>query len=57
MTRRPDNRVKFDLQDAHVYGGVVFISAGSWMLFGPGAALLTAGITLWYMGVYRMRRL
>ena len=45
-------RERFDLRDAHIYGGMVILSIGLWMVT-PAAGLIGAGIVLLYFGLWR----
>ncbi len=45
----------FDARDALLYGGLVLIGLGLWLLFEPGVALTTIGVMLFSVGVWTSR--
>jgi len=50
-------RLKLDLRDAHIYGGMILIAIGTFGLTGWEGALIALGVVGLYLGTYRMGRL
>ena len=50
-------KVKLDLRDAHIYGGMILIAVGTFGLTGWEGALIAFGVVGLYLGTYRMGRL
>ena len=50
-------RLKLDLRDAHIYGGMILIAIGTFGLTGWEGALIALGVGGLYLGTYRMGRL
>ena len=50
-------KIKFDLRDLHVYGGMAAIAIGVTVYIEWPGALIAVGAICWFMGTYRMGRL
>ena len=50
-------KMKLDLRDLHIYGGLVLIGGGVLGLAGWECALIAVGFVSLYLGTYRMGRL